>query len=272
MSFVAVTALSIAAAAIGAGGYAVWTARRDSSAPARPLTSADRQMLRRQFPLYARLTPDGRARLDALIERFQREIRFAGRDGYAVSEEFRLLIAAQACLLVAGPGDRWFPTLKQVIVYPAEFTRKEMAAGHLFAPLTDVIATGESWMRGPVILAANHAAYGALMDNDGHNLVIHEFAHQLDQADGRNDGVPVLAPDNCVKTWDRVFAAAFERLCADVEAERKSVFDPYGAVSRVEFFAIAVEAFFETPAPLRLAEPDVYSELTRYFGFDPMGE
>ena len=239
----------------------------------RPLAVGETQraLLRNRFPLYARLTEDGRAHLDSLIERFLAEVLFTGRGGFQVTDEFRLIIAAQACLLVAGPHDRWFPTLKEVIVYPAEFKRRIKTSGDLFAPSTEVLAAGESWMGGPVVLAADHAVYGALVDDDRHNLVIHEFAHQLDEADGRSEGTPPLPPGQCIDNWNRVFQSAYDRLCADVVANRESVFDPYGAVSRGEFFAIAVETFFETPHLLRLAEPDVYTELVLYFGFDPMG-
>ena len=210
-----------------------------------------------------------RTRLDGLINRFLDEIVFIGRDGFEVTDEVKLVIAAQACLLVMNRPHRWYPSLKSVIVYPAPFRSKaKKFDGYIESDGTPV-HVGESWMRGPVVLAWDHSVYGALIDDDGHNVVIHEFAHQLDEATGVSDGAPILDKDQNASRWARVFQRAYERLQNNASRGIRSVFDAYGASAPAEFFAVAVETFFEMPQALKSEEPELYAELKQYFGLDP---
>lgn len=229
------------------------------------------RLLSRRFPLYEKINAETRSRLDGLINRFLDEIEFIGRDGFAITEEVRLIIAAQACLLLVNQPKRWYPTLKTVIVYPAAFKSKMKSSDGFVENETEFHNAGESWMRGPVVLAWDHAAFGALVDDDGHNVVLHEFAHQLDEATGVSDGSPLLNKTQSAAQWARAFQHAYENLQDDIAKEKQSVFDPYGAISPAEFFAVAVETFFEQPAALKMQEPAVYAELKHYFGIDPAG-
>ena len=257
--------------AAGAVFYHRWRSRerRRAILMRMPLAPAHQTIIEQNMPVYGKLPADLRARLDRLIQRFLDEIEFVGRDGFDVCTEAKVTIAAQACFLIAGPHDRWFRTLDKVIVYPAPFAKHRDPVEKFFAANPDRELIGESWMAGPVLLAWDHAVYGCLETADGENLLIHEFAHQLDELDGRGDGRPPLPPDQCKETWDVIFQHAYERLCESVTRDEPSVFDPYGSINRAEFFAITVESFFEKPADVKLNEPQIFEQLAQYFGFDP---
>ncbi len=257
------------------GGALIYAARvmkrrrRRAALMAAPLDERRRAIIAQRIPLYRKIPLYLRSRLDGLINRFLDEITFVGRDGFDVTEETRVVIAAQACLLIMNRPDRWFPTLKSVIVYPAPFKSKAKKFDGFVERGETSVHSGESWKRGPVVLAWDRAAYGALVDDDGHNVVIHEFAHQLDEATGVSDGAPLLDKDQSAARWGRVFQASYERLRRNVQTGRPAVFDAYGASAPAEFFAVAVETFFEKPQAMKAEEPQVYEELTLYFGFDP---
>lgn len=234
-----------------------------------PLDERHRAIIARRIPLYQRVPLYLRGRLDGLINRFLDEIQFLGRDGFEVTEEARLVIAAQACLLIMARPHRWFPNLKSVILYPAAFKSKAKKFDGYVQRDGARVHSGESWMRGPVVLAWDHAAFGALVDDDGHNVVLHEFAHQLDEATGVSDGAPLLDGDQNAARWGRVFQDAYERLRGNVQKGIPSIFDSYGASAPAEFFAVAVETFFERPREMRAEEPQIYEQMATYFGFDP---
>lgn len=234
-----------------------------------PLDERHRAIIAQRIPLYRKIPLYLRERLDGLINRFHDEVQFVGRDGFEVTEEARLVIAAQACMLIMARPERWFPTLQSVILYPAAFKSKAKKFDG-YVERGDVrVHSGESWMRGPVVLAWDHAAFGALVDDDGRNVVLHEFAHQLDEATGVSDGAPLLDDNQNAARWGRVFQDAYQRLQQNARAGRPSVFDNYGATAPAEFFAVAVETFFEKSREMRTEEPQVYKEMAQYFGFDP---
>ena len=134
----------------------------------------------------------------------------------------------------------------------------------------ETIRIGESWARGPVILSWADVEHGAAHDRDGINVVFHEFAHQIDDLSGHTNGVPVLSKDQSYADWARVFVSAYERHVRNVANGRKTVFDAYGAVGPDEFFAVAIEAFFEQPASLKHEEAAVYQQLANLFQLDPI--
>jgi Mlc titration factor MtfA (ptsG expression regulator) len=133
----------------------------------------------------------------------------------------------------------------------------------------ETVRTGESWSRGPVILSWAHAQQGALNTKDGHNVVFHEFAHQIDDLSGHTDGVPNLAENQSFAKWEHVFVHAYKRHLRHVQTGRKTVIDAYGAEGHEEYFAVTVELFFERPTALKKEEPAVYEQLAKLFRLDP---
>lgn len=239
---------------------------------ARPWPEAWEAILKKRFPLYARLPGADRDELKQHIHVFLAEKRFEGCDGFEVTDEVRLTIAAHACLLLLHRETDYFPTTKSVLVYPATFLVDvaEAQDDWIVSEYSDDRA-GESWDYGPVVLSWDDILDSISPDAGGYNVVLHEFTHQLDLENGEVDGVPRLDSPDAYDGWSDAFNAAYDHFIATLDAGRRTPLDDYGAESPSEFFAVAVEAFFETPRDLHRAYPDVYSHLRDYFAQDPLG-
>jgi len=253
----------------GTFGYWVWSRRQTRSRLlATELSDEQRVIVDRQVPLTRRLPVELRSKLEGKISLFLDQIQFIGCNGLEVTEEMRLSIVAQACLLVVNT-DTWYENLHTILIYPGAFKSKRSRRSGYVVTEREIVRTGESWARGPVILSWQHAQEGAVNDHDGHNVVFHEFAHQIDDLSGRTDGVPNLGNDQNISVWAKAFMEAYRRHVHHIEHERRTLLDAYGAEGPEEYFAVAVEAFFERPAALRHAEPAVYEQLSKLFRLDP---
>jgi Mlc titration factor MtfA (ptsG expression regulator) len=131
------------------------------------------------------------------------------------------------------------------------------------------VRLGESWHRGAVVLAWDDVLHGAADPRDGHDVVLHEFAHQLDQEDGAANGAPRLPKPSMYAAWARVLGEEFEGLAESREQHRRTVLDKYGATNPAEFFAVATEAFFEKPLQLRKRHAELYEQLAAFYRQDP---
>ena len=251
-------------------GYRAWSRRQGRARLlASPLTADQRATVARQVPLVRKLTQPLRQKLEGKINLFLDQVEFIGCNGLQVTDQMRLSIAAQACLLVVN-SDEWYRTLRTILVYPGAFKSQRKERSGFVIIERETVRTGESWPRGPVILSWAHSERGALNDGDGHNVVLHEFAHQLDDLSGHTDGAPVLNKDMSFTDWARVFTEAYARHVGKVERGHATAIDIYGAEGPEEFFAVCVEVFFERPAALRSEEPLVYRELSKLFRLDPV--
>ena len=245
-----------------------WIERRRSRLRARPFPTAWRPILRRRVPLVARLPPELQLRLKGHIQAFVAEKPFIGCRGQAVTDEVRVTIAAQACLLLLGhPRPDYYPRLRQILVYPDAFVvNRERPLGAGLVQEQRHTLAGESWTQGQVILSWADVVAGAADPADGRNVVLHEFAHQIDQDKGAADGRPWRPRPELRRRWAAVMGEAFERL----RNEPSTVIDAYGASDRAEFFAVVSEVFFERPSDLRAEAPAVYEELAKLYGVNPM--
>lgn len=244
-----------------------WVRKRRARLRARPFPPAWSRILQRRVPLAARLPAPLRPRLQQLIQVFIAEKPFIGCGGQVVDDEVRVTIAAHACLLLLGqPGDACYPPLRQVLVYPAAFVvpRRQWLPGGVLDVQAQALA-GESWGQGQVILAWSEVLAGAQGAGDGRNVVLHEFAHQIDQDGGEADGQPWRADAASRARFAAVMDAAFTRL----QQQPSQAIDPYGASAPAEYFAVATEAFFERPEALAAEAPQVYGELARLYRLDP---
>ena len=252
-------------------GYRYWSKRQTRQALlATPLSDEQRILVAQHVPMIKRLPAELRSKLEGKISVFLHQIEFIGCDGLEVTEEMRLSIAAQACLLVVNT-DTWYDHLYTILIYPGAFKSLRQERSGYVVTERETVRLGESWSRGPVILSWAHAEQGALNDRDGHNVVLHEFAHQVDDLSGHTDGAPILSKGQSFAEWARVFTQSYEAHLRNVQQGRPTVFDPYGATGQEEFFAVAVEVFFERPAEVRHAAPDVYAQLAELFHLDPEG-
>lgn len=248
-----------------------WVARRRAHVRAQTFPAAWRRILRRRVPLVARLPPPLQRRLKGHMQVFLAEKPLIGCQGLRVDDDMRVTVAAQACLLLLGQArPDYFPALRQVLLYPDAFVvdRVRMLGGGVLQDQRRVLA-GESWQRGQVILSWADVVQGGAVPDDGRNVVLHEFAHQLDQQTGAANGAPHQGDRELAERWARVMSAGFAHLQALAAAGLPSVLSDYGTTDEAEFFAVATEAFFEQPCALEAEYPALYGEFVRYFGIDP---
>ena len=244
------------------------TERRRARLRARPFPKAWRLLLRRHVPQVALLPPDLQQRLKGHVQVFLAEKPFIGCRGQPVHDGLRLSVAAQACLLLLG-DDRsdYFPQLRQVLVYPGAFIVDRVAhQGSGLQQEQKRALVGESWQQGQVLLSWADVQAGATKPADGQNVVLHEFAHQIDQDKGAADGRPWRASRASRRQWDAVMGQAFRQL----QHEPSALFGAYAATDPAEFFAVATERFFEQPKLLFEQVPDVYRELARLYRVHPL--
>ncbi|MEM9716545.1 MAG: M90 family metallopeptidase [Pseudomonadota bacterium] len=250
--------------------FFIFLSRRNARAAARniPLAPDEVELIKAKVPITRKLPQNLWPLYERKIQRFRQQITFYGGEEMDVSHEMALTIAAQACLLVVNTS-AWYHRLKTVIVYPGAFKSRVREFDGAVMHEYDCVRLGESWLGGPVVLSWQHSADGALDPRDGHNLVLHEFAHQLDDLSGDTDAVPFLSDGQSYQTWREVWQAAFERHVDHVRSGKTTVLDAYGAENPVEHFAVAVEAFFERPHAVKREEPEVYDQLSEFFQLDP---
>jgi Mlc titration factor MtfA (ptsG expression regulator) len=244
-----------------------WIERRRARLQAQPFPSAWRKILRRRVPIVARLPADLQRRLKRHIQVFLAEKPFIGCLGQAITDEVRVTVAAQACLLLLGrPQSDYYPRLRQILVYPDAFVvRRKRPLGDGVVNEQRQALAGESWSHGQVIISWHEALAGAADPSDGRNVVLHEFAHQVDQDKGNADGLPWRPHPTTRRRWAAVMGEAFERL----QREPSALIDAYGATDPAEFFAVVTEAFFEQPQALVAEAPAVYRELVGLYRLDP---
>lgn len=228
-----------------------------------------REFLEQEFPRIRALSPELRTRLEGFTRVLMEGKNFEACGGFPkITEEVRCLICAQAALLLLNlPNHRFYPLLKSILVYPGAFQDRGRRRFGLHEEERGTLL-GESWDTGSVILSWDSVVAGARNEDDGINVTIHEFAHQLDQANG-TDGVPLLHSREAYRRWAEVFETHYDELVEDVEDGDDSLIDPYGATNPAEFFAVASETFFEESVDLREEHPKLYGELRDFYGLDP---
>ncbi|MEJ8560888.1 zinc-dependent peptidase [Yoonia sp. GPGPB17] len=250
-------------------GYRAWQKRtRIQTLLASALGDDQRRVIAQEVPISRRLPQVLRPGFEGKINRFLDQVTFIGCDGLDVTEEMRLSIAAQACLIIAN-SDAWYKNLRTILIYPGAFKSTTQVHDGYVVREEEVVRLGESWSLGPVILSWYHSQQGAANEEDGKNVVLHEFAHQLDDLSGQTNGVPVFGKGQTFAEWERVFLDAFARHEQTVERGKPAVLDPYAATNHQEFFAVAIETFFERPDQLKRDEPQIYAQLSTLLRLDP---
>jgi Mlc titration factor MtfA (ptsG expression regulator) len=242
--------------------------RKRERLKSRPFPQEWIEILRQHVAVYNRLPSQDQVELQQHIQVFLGEKHFEGAGGLDLTDEIRVTIAAQACLLLLHRDTDYYPDLTTIVVYPSGYTATEER------PIG-----GGVWEEGPedrlghtahglraLVLAWDAARHGALDPADGNNVVLHEFAHQLDFENKRADGTPALETHAEYLSWARVMSQEFRRL----REGDSYVLDYYGAQNPTEFFAVATEAFFEKPRALKRLHPDLYRALQKFFRQDPV--
>jgi Mlc titration factor MtfA (ptsG expression regulator) len=255
----------------------MWRKQQRERLRSSPFPEAWIRLLEDCFALYRRLTAEDRRELHGHILVFLAEKRFEGCGGLQLTEQMKVVIAAQACLLLLHRETDYFPGLRSILVYPGTYFAKSVR--HVGSGVMEErhdSRLGEAWDSGAVVLAWDAVLRDASNPHDGRNLVFHEFAHQLDFEDGQTDGAPLLATgdpwyrrSHRYKAWARVLGGEYEKLRARVTTGERSALDEYGATNPAEFFAVATESFFERSHEMQQRHPELYEELRRFYRQDP---
>lgn len=228
-------------------------------------------IIENNLPIYSQLSPSDRQRLQGYIQVFLAEKQFIGCNGLQVTEEMKLSIAAVACLLLLNERGEYFPKLRSILIYPSTYFATETTRnGNYIVEEKRVARLGESWTNDQLVLSWEQVQHDTRNWQDGHNVVLHEFTHQLDQEDGKAEGVPILPRRSDYPIWSQVMTEAYQQLCQDAQRGVKTAMDSYGTTNPAEFFAVATETFFEKPRQLQQQHPALYQMLQNYYQINPM--
>jgi MtfA peptidase len=249
--------------------FDLFKSRRRAGLRAQPLTAAERAIVEKNVPYVATLDAADRVELEGLVRIFLAEKSFEGCGGLELTPEIEVTIATQACLLLLHRETDIYPGVDAILVYPSAYRapKRENVGGVVVE--TEQARAGESWTRGVVVLAWDHVKSGAAQPADGQNVVLHEFAHQLDGEGGAMDGAPDLGARARYTSWAHVLGDEFAELSQRLHAGLRSDIDAYGATNSAEFFAVVTEMFFEKPRAMKARHPALYEELMGFYKQDP---
>jgi MtfA peptidase len=229
-----------------------------------------RRIVETRIPLFSRLSAADGEELLGHARVLLEEKHFEGAGGLLMRDEVRVTIAAQAAFLLLHRDTDYFPRLTSVIVYPNSYVAESKhAEGGIWSEGEEHLSGHTQRNLGALVLAWDDVKAGAADPNDGRNLVLHEFAHQLDFEDGSTDGTPLLDSGAQARAWAEVFGVELEALRRAADAGDPTLLDPYGAEDPAEFFAVATETFFECGAALSERHPGLYGELRKFYRQDP---
>lgn len=255
----------------------MWKGKRRKKLLSTPFPPDWKRIVETLCPFYYRLPEPDRRELEGHIQVFMAEKKFEGCGGLKITDEIKVCIAAQACLLLLHRHTDCYPALRTILVYPSSYfapTIRHLGSG-VFEESQQPRA-GESWREGVVVLAWDEVYKGTMASGQS-NVVLHELAHQLDFEDGQADGAPVLGTGESrsmrksrYATWARVMGAEYEQLRAKVQSGGNSILRDYGATNPAEFFAVATECFFCKPHAMQQQHSELYEELKWYYQQDPV--
>jgi Mlc titration factor MtfA (ptsG expression regulator) len=235
-----------------------------------PLPAQWIAIIERNVPYYRYLTSDEKSELHGHVQVFIHEKEFEGCEGLVVTDEIKVTIAAQACILLLHRDTDYFPDMTSILVYPHayfSYTSRYRGGGIVEEGVQGRL--GESWKRGPIVLSWDDVLRGAKDPHDGRNVVFHEFAHELDSESGAMDGAPDLPKATMYTAWARVLGHEYKSLLEDLMKNHKHLIDAYGATNPAEFFAVVTEAFFEKPLQLKQHHPELYEQFKLFYQQDP---
>ncbi len=250
--------------------FGIFKHRRRERVREQPFLPEWLEILARDVPYYELLSADEQTELRGRTLVLLDEKRFEGCNGLELTDEMRITILGQAAVLLLGGQSDYFAKLDTILVYPSRYyveTEQRLPGGVVVEGVQGRL--GESWYRGPVVLSWADVLAGSRNRRDGRNVVLHEFAHQLDSEMGGLDGAPLLAESADYAEWARVMNAEFARLKEAVAHRRRTFINPYGATNPAEFFAVITEVFFEEPVQLQRLHAELYGQLQKYYRQDP---
>jgi hypothetical protein len=228
-------------------------------------------IIEKKFGLYSKLSQEDKAELLQHILVFLDEKRFEGCGGLKITDEIKVIIAAQACMLLLHRETDYYPRLGSILVYPSAFIAKRVRhVGCGIVSEDEDVLRGESWVGGSVVLSWDDVKNDVGDIHDGENVVFHEFAHQIDSSFGKGDSSEVLRSSSNYIAWARQLGKDYDKLRKAAAQNKPSFLNKYGAVNPAEFFAVATEFFFERPVKLKQIHPQLYESLKKFYHQDPV--
>ena len=225
--------------------------------------------LKRSVRLYEIMPVELREQLLGHVNVFLAEKEFIGVGGQEITDEVRYVIAGTACILLLNREPHYFPGFTSVLIYPDTFESGTVRHDGMVQVHERTARAGESWHRGPIVLSWGDVIRGVRDPSDGFNVVLHEFAHKLDEQSDGTDGTPDLHHANHFDEWVEVLTREYNALRTRVARGTNRVLDEYGLTSPPEFFAVATESFFEKPQAMKKRLPELYEQLQRFYRVDP---
>ena len=235
-----------------------------------PFDPAYRKVLSR-IPHYKNLTAEEKEKIERSILLFVHTKTFTGVK-MEVTDEMKVVIAFYACLLLLHiETNNCYDNLKTIILYPAPVVLDNVRNNGGIYTKEDFVIDGQS-ANDTVVLVWHDAKYEAYhLRHD--NVIIHEFAHEIDFMDGEIDGVPPLESSK-YDSWTKVLYEDFKKLNSVAIRNREwgkyKLLGSYAATNEAEFFAVVTERFFESPHSLKRHFPELYSELKDFYHIDPV--
>lgn len=242
-------------------------ARRRRKLLAQPFPAAWQAILHRDVGLYAQLDAGERSKLRDDLRIFVAEKNWEASKDFELTEAMQVIVAANACLLTLAMDGDPLSHARTIIIQPQPYVAPQprMQNGIAHAGMR---SSGTAYLNGPVVLSWRDILQNSRNPHDGRNVVLHEFAHQLDMTGGVVDGTPPLVQRELYPVWQRVMTEEFERLTHAAEHGLGTLLSHYGATNPAEFFAVSTECFFERPMQLREMHPELYALLRAYYRQD----
>jgi MtfA peptidase len=260
------------------GWLGPWIARwqrhvEDRAVARRPIPDDLWKRTLKRYPFLRRRDPADEQQLKRMASVFLDGKEFTAVEPLRLTNDVVVAIAAQACLPVLKLGLERYSGFVGIIVQPDQVVaRREVSDDDGVVHVYDEVLSGEAMQGGPLMLSWRDVRTAGSSAALGYNVVIHEFAHVLDMAEGEPNGTPAL-PDNLpAAEWQAVLAQEFRRFVERVDQGDETALDPYGAEAPEEFFAVASEAFFVSPRPMRDEHPALYELFVRLYRQDPLLE
>jgi hypothetical protein len=251
-----------------------WRERRRERILESPFPEEFRSVLAENVGYVRFLDQETREYLEELMQVFLAEKTFVGCGGLELTDEIRVTIAANACVLLLGLEHDLYRGVESILVYPSTISVPDREQSHQIIHVEGKTKAvlGVAHLNGPVILVWDAVLHGSRDASNGHNVVFHEFAHKLDMLDREADGTPPLTSDGQLARWQKACGEVYNALRERIAQGKKTFLDPYAGHSEAEFFAVATEFFFEKPTQLSTQHPSLYAVLKAFYNQDPKAD
>jgi len=237
---------------------------------AKPFPDSWESVLEADFGSWSLMGDPDRARLRDIIRILVDEKYWEGCGGVEIDDRIRVLISAMAGVLLLDRDHGYFHNVRTILIYPEAYVQHQELLGGDGLVHAGSANLGEAWFNGPVIVSWKDALEAARNPGRGLNVVYHEFAHTLDMLTGMTNGTPPMRERGQYARWHEVMTGQFNEIRGIYDRGGRDVIRPYGVTNVAEFFAVSTEVFFDAPAAMKTNRPELYDQLSVFYGQDPI--